>query len=114
MDDKCKPNIIHIYDGDVIKQFGKGKPGFRDIPQGAVITEPGSGRKYLTDYWRTERAVWIPERCIQCFRCWVSCPDMAWKAEDGKITGIDYRYCKGCGICDRQCPVEAIVAGDEK
>jgi ferredoxin len=39
---------------------------------------------------------------------------VAWKAENGKVTGIDYRYCKGCGICDRQCPVEAIYMMDEE
>lgn len=114
MKDKCKPHIIHIYDGQTIKPFEAGKPGFRDIPEGALITEPGSGKAYQTGYWRTDRAVWIEERCIHCFRCWISCPDVAWLTENGRITGIDYRYCKGCGICDRQCPVEAIYMMDEE
>jgi pyruvate ferredoxin oxidoreductase delta subunit len=25
-----------------------------------------------------------------------------------KMIGIDYDYCKGCGICSAECPVEAI------
>lgn len=114
MAEKCKPNILHIYDGDTVKPFEIGKPGWGDIPQGAIVTEPGSGKAYHTGYWRTDRAVWIADRCIHCFRCWVSCPDIAWIAKEGKIAGIDYRYCKGCGICDRQCPVEAIYMMDEE
>jgi pyruvate ferredoxin oxidoreductase delta subunit len=114
MEDKCKPNILHIYDGKIVKPFEAGKPGWADIPQGAVITEAGNGRKYNTGYWRSDRAVFVPERCIQCLRCWVCCPDVAWKVKDGKVTGIDYKYCKGCGICDRQCPVDAIYMMDEE
>lgn len=114
MADRCKPQIVHIYDGDAIKPFEKGKPGWRDIPEGAIITKPASGLDYHTGYWRTDRAVWIPERCIQCMRCWVSCPDFAWIAKEGKVVGIDYNYCKGCGICDRECPVEAIHMMDEE
>jgi pyruvate ferredoxin oxidoreductase delta subunit len=33
---------------------------------------------------------------------------------DGKLTGIDYSHCKGCGICAEECPVKAIKMVDEK
>jgi pyruvate ferredoxin oxidoreductase delta subunit len=32
------------------------------------------------------------------------CPDMAIKVKDGKREAFDYDYCKGCGICARECP----------
>jgi len=29
-------------------------------------------------------------------------------SEEGKMTGIDYDHCKGCGICSKVCPFKAI------
>ena len=28
--------------------------------------------------------------------------------DDGKLVGIDYHHCKGCGICAQECPCGAI------
>jgi len=42
--------------------------------------------------------------CNSCGNCWLFCPDIAVKeAADGKY-GINYDYCKGCGICANECP----------
>jgi pyruvate ferredoxin oxidoreductase delta subunit len=30
-----------------------------------------------------------------------------------KMVDINYDYCKGCGICSRECPVEAIKMMEE-
>ncbi|NMB16185.1 MAG: 4Fe-4S binding protein, partial [Firmicutes bacterium] len=46
----------------------------------------------------------LPERCIHCLLCWVFCPDMAVIVEDGRVVGFDYKHCKGCGICAKECP----------
>jgi len=27
--------------------------------------------------------------------------------KDGKMVGIDYEHCKGCGICANECPPKA-------
>lgn len=78
--------------------------GYKDLPIGAVIPEPGNSAKYRTGEWRSVRPVWKPEGCVHCLTCWVYCPDCSIKVEDGKVTGIDYDHCKGCGICARECP----------
>jgi len=72
--------------------------GWRDVPIGGLILDPGSAYKYETGDWRTFRPVWSSEKCIHCLRCWVYCPDSAVKVKDGKVIGIDYSHCKGCGI----------------
>lgn len=82
-------------------------PGWRDLPRGGVILEAGNAREYETGEWRsTIRPKWKPDKCIHCLFCWVYCPDAAIRVENGKMTGIDYRYCKGCGICSKECPVK--------
>jgi pyruvate ferredoxin oxidoreductase delta subunit len=46
--------------------------------------------------------------------CWISCPDSAIIVKDGEMKGFDLDYCKGCGICATQCPVNAIEMVDEE
>lgn len=83
----------------------KKEPGWKELPRGGIITEPGTSAKYKTGDWRTERPVWDPEKCVQCMICWVYCPDSAIMInEEGKVSGIDYEHCKGCGICAQECP----------
>ncbi len=81
--------------------------GWKDLPRGGIIDEPGNAREYLTGDWRTMRPVWSAEKCINCFFCWVYCPDAAIIVKDGKVSGIDYEHCKGCGICAAECPKRA-------
>jgi pyruvate ferredoxin oxidoreductase delta subunit len=68
-----------------------------------VITAPGSSVCIPTGTWRTYAPHRDPEKCIQCMRCWIYCPDSAILVEDGKVVGIDYEHCKGCGICAKEC-----------
>ncbi|HHV44686.1 MAG TPA: 4Fe-4S binding protein [Firmicutes bacterium] len=80
------------------------KPGWKSIPIGGLIKNPGSAAEFHTGDWRTERPIWDAEKCINCMRCVVYCPDVAFIVEDGKVTGIDYAHCKGCAICVSVCP----------
>ncbi len=86
--------------------------GWKDLPEGGLISEAGNAEKYNTGAWRSDRPIWIKENCIQCMFCWVFCPDSAVTvAAEGERGEFDYLHCKGCGICAMECPskVKAIV-----
>lgn len=83
------------------------KPGWKEIPIGGVCWKPAT--EYRTGDWRTFRPVRDQERCTKCLLCPMICPDSAilWVEATGDIR-FDYDFCKGCGICANECPVEAI------
>jgi pyruvate ferredoxin oxidoreductase delta subunit len=91
-----------------------------ELPVGGLV-EAGTAENFHTGSWRSYRPVWNKDKCIHCLTCWISCPDSAIKiAPDEKkttvITGIDYDFCKGCGICAKECPpkVQALTMEQEK
>jgi len=57
------------------------------------------------------------ERCIHCALCDMVCPDLCLVWEQGEpggrfqreLTGVDYRYCKGCLRCVETCPASAML-----
>jgi len=80
---------------------------WKEIPIGGLIDKPGTSIEYKTGSWRSFKPIWHEERCIHCLFCWNYCPEPAIFVEDGKMTGIDYEFCKGCGICAKHCPEKA-------
>ncbi|MEM2678558.1 MAG: 4Fe-4S binding protein [Thermofilaceae archaeon] len=77
------------------------------------MASPVKGSAGLTGSWRTERPVLDQGRCVKCLLCWLYCPEAAVvRGEDDSIA-IDYDYCKGCGICARECPTKAITMVEE-
>lgn len=87
------------------------KAGWRDLPLGGVVTEAGSAARYQTGDWRGAlRPVLDLERCTSCMLCWVYCPDAAIVTADGKVQGVNYDFCKGCGICAAECPTRPRAA----
>jgi NADPH-dependent glutamate synthase beta subunit-like oxidoreductase len=51
-------------------------------------------------------------RCIQCDLCVTWCPDLAVRHEGAGYT-VDADYCKGCGLCVRECPTGSMLMEQE-
>ncbi len=96
---------------DAKKQEGS----WRDLPFGLVMSEPRSARHYMTGDWRSALPVTDPEKCCNCGLCWVFCPDMCrFRNEKTGAYDVNKFYCKGCGLCARECPTGAIVMIEEE
>ena len=40
--------------------------------------------------------------CVHCDLCWIFCPEGCIDRSGGRLE-VDLDYCKGCGICAREC-----------
>ena len=80
-----------------------------EFPGGAVILEAGNSNDYVTGGWRSERPVRDEATCTQCLLCWIVCPDASITVAGEKVGAFDLDHCKGCGICAKTCPANAIV-----
>lgn len=101
----------------------KSKWGYDNAPIGGVNPVMGGT---VTNDLQPSRAgrfpVYIPEKCIHCGRCDMTCPDMVFRFEPGEYNkrlqmvncGLDYHHCKGCLRCVEICPTHALVEGDEQ
>jgi pyruvate ferredoxin oxidoreductase delta subunit len=105
--------------GDEVKEENR-KLTAAELPPAGII-EAGTAQEFHTGSWRSHRPIWDKNKCISCLTCWISCPDSAIKLADdekkGKVVvGINYDYCKGCGICSKECPpkISAIAMEEEE
>ncbi len=89
-----------------------GEAGWMEVPLGGVIPHPGSSTRFKTGDWRSRRPILKGDECTNCLICWIYCPDAAINRIDGGIE-IDYEFCKGCGICSKECAVGAIEMVEE-
>ena len=73
------------------------------------ITVSGYGVLRDVSSWRVFTPVINEEKCISCKSCWIFCPETAvlWDNDKNKPY-IEYRKCKGCGVCANECRVDAI------
>lgn len=80
---------------------------WKEMPPGGLVDRPGSSEEYATGTWRSIKPEWDEAKCIHCYRCFQFCPDASIIIEHGKVAGINYKFCKGCGICAQECPKQA-------
>jgi len=90
------------------------KKSWKELPIGAVILEPGSSVNNKTGSWRSIKPVYDRLKCSKCALCWTYCAEGAISIRDDGFMEINLDYCKGCGVCARECPTKAIVMIEEK
>jgi pyruvate ferredoxin oxidoreductase delta subunit len=86
---------------------------WHELEIGNVIVEPGNAREYKTGDWRSSRPVFDTSKCIKCGVCWMYCPDNSVRQREDGHFETDLDYCKGCGICARECWPGAITMTEE-
>jgi pyruvate ferredoxin oxidoreductase delta subunit len=93
----------------VVQTYNKPKY-IDDYPLGPSFT---SG--HLTEIssgMRTYKPIIDNEKCVKCLRCFLVCPDGTID-KSGDVLEIDYDFCKGCGICAKECKFNAITMHKE-
>ena len=93
-------------------------PTYQELPPGGSLVEgkteagligPGSFIENRVMGWATFRPLRDREKCTMCLLCWFYCPEgTIVRVSDRGDLMTNYDYCKGCGVCANECPVDAI------
>ena len=82
---------------------------WKEITHGSHVFEAGNAVNFKTGDWRSEKPVFIKEKCRNCLLCFPVCADSAViLSDDGKVEGFDLDFCKGCLVCKEVCSFNAI------
>ena len=86
---------------------------WKDLKIGSIVTEPGSASQYQTGDWRSQRPILDNSKCIKCGICYIFCPEGCIEQNSDGYFEANLFYCKGCGICARECWTRAITMIEE-
>ena len=92
----------------------EGELAWKDLEIGSIVTEPGSASQYKTGDWRSQRPTYDFSKCIKCGLCQIFCPEGCIGQNDEGYFEAELFYCKGCGICARECPTWVITMIEEE
>lgn len=87
----------------------EGELTWSDLEIGAIVTEPGNAAQYKTGDWRSQRTTYDFTKCIKCALCQIYCPEGCIQQNDDGYFEANSFYCKGCGICARECPTRVVT-----
>ncbi len=87
---------------------------WRDLNIGAIVAEPANARQYKTGDWRSQRPTYNSTKCIKCGLCFIYCPEGCINENKEGNFEADLFYCKGCGICAKECPTKVITMVEEE
>jgi len=90
------------------------QPKWTELAVGMAVVVPGSARENKTGDWRSQRPVWDLSKCIKCGMCEIFCPEGCIQPGPDSYPKVDYFFCKGCGICSRECWTSCISTVDEE
>ncbi len=99
-----------------LKAAKKWLPDVKEMPVGAAsipmkteagLVGPGSFVESKTGSWKVFHPEYDKEKCTMCNFCWFYCPEGCIYRKSDRMD-FDMTYCKGCGICANECPVDAI------
>jgi pyruvate ferredoxin oxidoreductase delta subunit len=90
------------------------KMTWKDVGIGGIVVEPGSAAYLQTGDWRSRRPTYDHSKCIKCATCQIYCPEGCVQQNKEGFFLADLFYCKGCGICAKECPKKVITMIEEK
>lgn len=90
--------------GSVLFPFADTKADNLNRQQEERNYAPDSSYTASVAHWRVVKPVFNAATCINCFTCWLYCPDSSILVREENLKGIDYAHCKGCGVCSSVCP----------
>ena len=92
----------------------EGELTWKDLRIGSIVAEPGSASQYQTGAWRSQRPTYDFSKCIKCGICYLFCPEACVEQNAEGYFDANLFYCKGCGICARECWTQAITMVEEE
>ncbi len=87
---------------------------WKDMEIGSIVVEPGNTREYKTGDWRSQVTTYNFNRCIKCGMCQLFCPEGCIEQNVDGYFEANLFWCKGCGICARECPTAVITMIEEE
>ncbi len=81
---------------------------------GCILLEKQQAQPFKKGDKRTQKPAWDTDKCTKCALCYLYCPDAAVKEKADGYFEADQDYCKGCGVCARECWFGAISMVEER